>query len=325
MPSPKSMLYPSYLNLYQNGELAKRVNLARNLLKSCCICPRKCKVNRAKNEKGACSTGLKPKVSSYFLHHGEEPPISATSGSGAIFFTYCNLKCVYCQNYKLSQEGEGREVEPAELAEFMLKLQQQGAHNINLVTPTHVMPQILESLLIAIKGGLNLPLVYNTGGYELASIIKLLKAIVDIYLPDMRYADAFEAEKYSAAPNYPLFNQEAVKEMFRQVGNAQINKKGIIEKGLIIRHLVLPNHIAGSEKVFSFIKNELSSQCYISLMSQYFPCYKAGEFALINRRISYEEYQEAINSMTKLGLTSGWLQESRGLARFAGLNIKPNI
>ena len=325
MPNPKSMLYPSYLNLYQNGELSKRVNFARNLLKSCSICPRKCKVNRANNEKGACSTGLKTKVSSYFLHHGEEPPISATSGSGAIFFTYCNLKCVYCQNYKLSQEGEGREVEPAELAEFMLKLQRQGAHNINFVTPTHVMPQILESLLIAIKGGLNLPLVYNTGGYELASIIKLLDGIVDIYLPDMRYADSFEAKKYSSAPDYPLFNQKAVKEMHRQVGDAQINAEGVITKGLIIRHLVLPDNIAGTEQILTFIKNEISSTCHISLMSQYFPCYKAAEFALINRRISYEEYQEAINSMTKLGLTSGWIQESRGLARFAGLNIKPNI
>ncbi|MDP1853740.1 MAG: radical SAM protein [Candidatus Omnitrophota bacterium] len=319
------MLYPSYLNLYKTGELIKRVESAKKLLESCVICPRKCRINRLKDEKGVCKTGRNAIVTSYFLHHGEEPPISGTSGSGTIFFTHCNLKCVYCQNYKLSQEGEGREVKKEELAEFMLELQHQGAHNINLVTPTHVMPQILEALRVAIEKGLKIPLVYNTGGYELVPILRLLDGIIDIYLPDMRYADALIAEKYSNAYDYPSFNQKAVKEMYRQAGNAAINPNGVIEKGIIIRHLVLPNNIAGTEKILYFIKNELSGQCHISLMSQYFPCYKTCEFPLINRRISCEEYEIATGIMKKLGLTSGWVQESQGLARFAGLNIKPNV
>lgn len=318
-------LYPSYLNLYKSGELAKRANSAHDLLKSCAICPRRCLVNRLVNEKGACQTGRCAVVTSYFLHLGEEPPISGINGSGTIFFTYCNLKCAYCQNYKLSQEGEGREATKEELAGFMLSLQEQGAHNINLVTPTHVLPQILEALIIATEGGLKIPLVYNTGGYELAPIIKLLDGIVDIYLPDMRYGGGLEAKEYSDAADYPIYNQEAIKEMYRQVGNAQINSQGIIEKGLIIRHLVLPNNIAQTEKVLSFIKNELSGQCHISLMSQYFPCFKADKFPDINRRVSYEEYREAIDTMNKFGLSAGWIQEAGGLERFAGLNIKPNV
>lgn len=319
------MPYPSYLSLYKSGELIKRVASAKKLLKSCVICPRKCRIDRLKDERGVCKTGRYAIVTSYFLHHGEEPPISGTNGSGTIFFTHCNLKCVYCQNYKLSQEGEGREVKKEELAEFMLELQKQGAHNINLVTPTHVMPQILEALVVAIEKGLKIPLVYNTGGYELTPILKLLDGIIDIYLPDMRYADNNMAEKYSNAPNYPLYNQGAIKEMYRQVGNAVLNAQGTIEKGMIIRHLVLPNNVSGTDKILHFIKNELSGQCHISLMSQYFPCYKTCEFPLINRRISYEEYEIATDTMKKLGLTCGWIQESGGLSRFAGLNIKPNI
>lgn len=319
------MLYPAYLNLYKSGELSERVKSAYNLLKSCCICPRRCKVNRLKNEKGACLTGAKAIVSSYFLHYGEEPPISGERGSGTIFFAHCNLKCVYCQNYKLSQKGEGREVGKKELAGFMLNLQAQGAHNINLVTPTHVAPQILESLLLAIEGGLKIPLVYNTGGYELAPVLKLLDGIIDIYLPDMRYSNDTLAKKYSDAPDYSFFNRSAVKEMHRQVKDAKINADGIIEKGLIIRHLVIPNNISGTEKTLSFIKNNISHCCYISLMSQYFPCYKAGGFPEINRKITYEEYQETVEIMTKLELNEGWIQESGGLARFAGPNIKQNV
>lgn len=308
-----------------NAALDNLAEEAFKLLESCSICPRQCKVNRLKNEKGFCRTGLKAKVCSFMPHHGEEPPISGERGSGTVFFSYCNLGCAYCQNYKFSQMDEGREVDPQELAGFMLELQEMGCHNINLVTPTHVMPQILKALSIAIPKGLNLPLIYNTSGYELASILKLLDGIIDIYLPDMRYADAEMATKYSSAPDYPRHNQEALKEMHRQVGIAEFDGEGIIKSGLIIRHLVLPNNIAGTEKVMEFIARELSGDSYISLMSQYLPCYKAEELPEISRRITSDEYQAAKASMEKYGLHNGWTQESGGLERFAGTNIKPII
>jgi putative pyruvate formate lyase activating enzyme len=206
--------------------LNKVIEKTFGLLESCCICPRKCKVNRLKGELGFCKTGLLPRVCSFMPHHGEEPPISGTKGSGTIFFSYCNMACVYCQNYEFSQIGQGREVDFEELAHFMLELQNLDCHNINLVTPTHVMPQILKALGIAIPKGLKIPLVYNTGGYELPEIIKHLSGIIDIYLPDMRYADSNMAIKYSSAPDYPRYNQESVKEMHRQVGVADIDKTG---------------------------------------------------------------------------------------------------
>src|SRR3989338_8556180 len=235
-------MYPVYLESYKNGALESVVEKTFNMLKCCCICPRKCKVNRLNDERGFCRVGLKPKVASFMPHHGEEPPISGTSGSGTIFFSGCNMACLYCQNYEFSQLGEGREVEFEELANFMLQLQSMGCHNINLVTPTHVMPQILKALQLAIPQGLKIPIVYNTGGYELPEIIKLLDGIVDIYLPDMRYADNEMAIKYSSAPEYPKFNQTDLKEMHRQVGVAKIDNAGIIRRGVIIRHLVLPNN-----------------------------------------------------------------------------------
>lgn len=310
---------------YHNGNLNKLAEETFKLLESCSICPRKCKVNRLKNEQGFCKTGLKPKVCSFMPHHGEEPPISGKRGSGTIFFSYCNMNCAYCQNYQFSQMDEGREVDLEELAGFMLELQKMGCHNINLVTPTHVMPQILKALSIAIPKGLNLPLVYNTGGYELPQILKLLDGIVDVYLPDMRYADPAMAIKYSSAADYPRHNQEALKEMHRQVGVAIIDNEGIIKRGIIIRHLVLPNNIAGTERVMEFIANRISGDSYISLMSQYFPCYKANGLPEISRRITCEEYKAAKASMEKYNLHNGWTQESGGLERFAGTNIKPII
>jgi putative pyruvate formate lyase activating enzyme len=255
-------------------------------------------------------------------HQGEEPAISGVRGSGTIFFSNCNMCCVYCQNYEFSQEGRGREVEPEELAKFMLELQAMGCHNINLVTPTHVLPQILISLKIAILGGLNIPLVYNTSGYELPEIIRLLDGIIDIYLPDMRYADEASAVKLSNAPNYPEYNREAVKEMFRQAEPAQLDEEGIIKRGIIIRHLVLPNNISGTEKIMKFIAEELSVDTHISLMSQYLPYHKAAEFQEINRRLKLKEYEEAKEIMEKYGLSRGWVQESFGSERFAGVNIK---
>jgi putative pyruvate formate lyase activating enzyme len=316
---------PVYLESYRSGNLDKIIEKTFGMLKSCCICPRKCKVNRLKDQKGFCKTGLKPKVCSFMPHHGEEPPISGTRGSGTIFFSHCNMACVYCQNYEFSQLGKGRELEFEELADLMLELQKSGCHNINLVTPTHVMPQILKALKIAIAKGLKIPLVYNTSGYELSEILKLLDGIVDIYLPDMRYADSDAASRFSSAADYPEHNREAVKEMYRQVGTAAIDREGVIKRGLVIRHLVLPNHIAGTEKIMKFIAKEISKDTYISLMSQYSPYYKACEFKEISRRITPEEYKEAERIMHAFGLYNGWTQESGGLERFAGVHIKPSL
>lgn len=318
-------MQPSYLNLYKNGELDKRIEQAFKLLESCCICPRKCKVNRLKNEKGYCRTGLKPKVCSFMPHRGEEPPISGSRGSGTIFFSNCNMACIYCQNYEFSQLGQGREVEIEELAKFMLELQNIECHNINLVTPTHVIPQILKALKIAASQGLKIPIVYNTGGYELPQIIKLLDGIIDIYLPDIRYGDKDIARRLSDAPDYPEHNQTAVKEMHRQVGIARINEEGIIEKGIVIRHLVLPNNLSGTNVIMKFIAEKISKDTYISLMSQYLPYHKASQSNEASRRLKHEEYESAKETMKKYGLHNGWIQESYGSERFAGINIKPSL
>jgi len=316
-------MFPIYLEAQHSGRLNQLIEETFRLLESCSICPHQCKVNRLKGKSGFCKTGLKPKVCSFLPHHGEEPPISGSRGSGTIFFSYCNMACVYCQNYEFSQMGSGEEAGFEELADYMLQLQDMGCHNINLVSPTHVMPQFLKALSIAIPKGLKIPIVYNTGGYELPEIIKLLDGIVDIYLPDMRYADNEMSVKYSSAPDYPKYNQEALKEMHRQVGIAKTDNEGIIKKGVIIRHLVLPDNIAGTDKIMKFIATELSKDTYISLMSQYFPCYKAAQHKEILRRISSEEYESAKAAMEKYGLSNGWLQDSHGLDRFAGTNIKP--
>lgn len=302
--------------------LLERRDKAVKLLEKCSICPRRCGVNRLKGQKGFCRVGRLPIVYSHSPHFGEEPPISGTAGSGTIFFSYCNLKCVYCQNYKFSQLQEGKEVVIEVLAKYMLELQASGCHNINLVTPTHFMPQILEALVVATGSGLKIPLVYNTSGYELPNIIKLLDGIVDIYLVDMRYSDEKNAEKYSSAPRYPQYNQASVIEMHRQVGIAKFDKKGIIESGVIIRHLVLPNDIAGTEDIMRFISQKLSKDAYISLMSQYTPYYQAQEYPEISRRISCEEYEEAKKAMEKYGLYNGWVQEDCGLERLAGVHMK---
>ncbi len=316
---------PSYLKAYENGKLQRIADQLYNMLEACSICPRNCRVNRQKKEKGFCRTGLKPKVFNFMPHYGEEPPISGVKGSGTIFFSHCNMACVYCQNFKFSQKEEGREVDFNELAGFMLELQESGCHNLNLVTPTHILPQILKALLIAIPKGFKLPIIYNTSGYELKSVIELLNGIIDIYLADMRYADNNIAKEYSNAPDYPQYNQESLKEMFRQVGIAKFDKSSIITGGIIIRHLVLPNKLAGTEKIMEFIAKELSENTYISLMSQYTPYYKAGVHPKINRRITAQEYEEAQNIMQKFKLYNGWIQESHSLDKLAGVNIKRNI
>jgi putative pyruvate formate lyase activating enzyme len=291
-------------------ELQERIQAAYKLLESCRVCPRECGANRLMDEKtGFCRSGLNPVISSVSPHHGEEPPISGTKGSGTIFFTKCNLKCVYCQNYPISQMGNGVERSPGELACQMIWLQEQGCHNLNLVTPTHFMPQILKAIGIALERGFNLPIVYNTSGYESLEALRLLDGIVDIYMPDMRYSDDRMAVKYSVAPHYAEINRAAIKEMYRQVGNLVLDENGIAKKGLLIRHLVLPDGISGTEGIVKFLADEISKNVYVSLMSQYFPAYKATAMKELSRRITGEEYEEAYQIMQKYGLENGWVQE----------------
>jgi putative pyruvate formate lyase activating enzyme len=315
--------YPGYLNAYKSGELKKIADALFLSLESCQVCPRRCKVNRLDNKTGFCKTGPLPRIFSFMAHHGEEPPVSGTRGSGTIFFSHCNMGCLYCQNYEFSQLGKGRDYTFEELAQIMLNLQIQGCHNINLVTPTHVLPQILKSLELAIAAGLKIPLVYNTSGYELPGVIKSLAGIVDIYLADSRYGDNQAAKKLSKAADYVECNQAALFEMYRQVGAAEFNAEGLIKKGLIIRHLVLPSGLSQTEKVMKFIATELSEDAYVSLMSQYLPYHLARDYPEVNRRLKKEEYQEAKEILERYHLLNGWIQESYGEERFAGVNIKP--
>lgn len=315
----------SYLKSYQNGSLQEKAETLYKHLASCDICPRLCKADRLNNQVGFCKTGRKAKVYSYFCHHGEEPGISGTRGSGTIFFSSCNLRCVYCQNYEFSQTDKGKETREEELANFMLELEQEGAHNINFVTPTHNIPQILKAIVLAAEKGLKIPLVYNSSGYDSVETLRLLEGVFDIYLPDARYSDSQTSLKLSQAKDYPAINQQALKEMQRQVGSAQFNSDEIIEKGLLIRHLVLPNKLSGTAEIMSFIAQELGTDTYISLMSQYFPCHKAKDYPKLTRRLTLEEYQEAMDIMHSCGLHNGWVQDEQGLDRFAGTNIKTNI
>lgn len=288
--------------------LKERRDIAYSYLESCRLCPRECGVNRLKGEKGFCGVDARLWVSSYGPHYGEELPLSGDNGSGTIFFTYCNLKCVYCQNYTISQLGVGDMVSEKDLANMMLYLQRLGCHNINLVTPTHFLPQILSALAIALERGFNLPVVYNTSGYEKVEILKLLDGIVDIYLPDMRYSSDEYAVRYSSAPRYPEINRLAVKEMYRQVGNLVLDERGVAKRGLIIRHLVMPEDISGTEDVLKFIAEEISKDTYISLMAQYRPEYKARNIPPLNRRITSKEYKRALEIAKNLGLKNVWTQ-----------------
>jgi len=278
------------------------------LLEKCSVCPRNCNVNRLKNEIGFCKIGRNPKISAYNLHFGEEPPISGIRGSGTIFFTGCNLRCVFCQNYPISQRCHGNEITVEKLADIMMALQNQNAHNINLVTPTHVVPQIIEVILLAKNKGLKIPIVYNSGGYEKVETLKLLKGIIDIYMPDAKYSDDKMAEKYSDAKNYWKINKLALKEMHRQVGDLKL-KNEIATKGLLIRHLVLPDNIAGSKKGFEFIAKEISPRTHISIMAQYHPANRTDDFPELQRKITDKEYQQVLNWADEFRLTYGWRQE----------------
>jgi putative pyruvate formate lyase activating enzyme len=295
--------------MLSSKELRQRARRAGALLLDCELCPRRCGVNRLAGEKGYCRAGAAAKVASSNVHTGEEPPLSGTRGSGTIFFSYCTLHCVYCQNYPISQLGEGNEATAEELAAMMLTLERKKCHNINLVTPTHYIPQILEALALAVEQEFNLPVVYNTSGYELPETLALLEGVVDIYLPDMRYADSAPARLYSGAADYPEINRAAVKEMYRQVGDLLVDEHGIAARGLLIRHLVLPGNLAGTERTMEFIAEEISPDTYISLMSQYFPAYKAVGNPLLDRRITTAEYAAAQDIMETYGLVNGWIQE----------------
>lgn len=292
----------AYLSLYRSGELRDRVEAARSLLRNCRVCPRHCGVDRLNGELGKCRTPGEIMVSSYGPHFGEEAPLVGRNGSGTIFFTNCNLRCVFCQNYSTSQLGEGDKVSKEELACMMLSLQNKGCHNINLVSPTHVVPQILEALEMAVKSGLQLPLVYNSGGYDSIETLKLLDGIVDIYMPDMKYSDEKNAEKLSGVEDYPSINRAAVKEMHRQVGDLQINEDGIAQRGLLVRHLVLPHGLAGTREVVNFLVNEVSPDTYVNIMAQYHPCHKAFQFPSLSRRTSAGEFQEAVTLARQAGL-----------------------
>lgn len=300
--------YPAYLGLSESGELARRVGRAYAALKDCRLCPRDCGVNRLMGKRGVCRVGKIAGVASANLHFGEEPPITGTRGSGTIFFTGCNLRCHFCQNYPISQMMHGGPAPPYEIAEMMLGLQRRGAHNINLVTPTHVMPQFLAGLAIAVKKGLRLPIVYNCGGYEGMDALKLLDGIVDMYMPDIKYAARDAAAKCSDAPDYWDFVRPAVKEMCRQVGPLVMDEEGVGVHGLLIRHLVLPGGLASSEKVFEFIATELSRDVPVNLMSQYFPAHIAVDDPLLGRRITREEFTEAEAVLHRWGLDKGWIQ-----------------
>jgi len=293
---------PAYVALWRSHELHRRVRDAYERLAACDLCPRRCLVDRLAGELGACHTTALARVSSFGPHLGEEDPLRGWRGSGTIFFTRCNLHCQYCQNHDISQTDDGDLVEPDDLAAIMLRLQDMGCHNINLVSPSHVVPQILAGLLIAVEAGLRLPLVYNTGGYDALPTLALLDGVVDIYMPDMKYADAGHALRYSGVPDYPAVNRAAVKEMHRQVGDLQLDARGLAVRGLLVRHLALPGGLAGTEETVRFLAQEISPRTYLNVMSQYRPAYHAHEHPELNRPIGRAEYQAAVQVALAAGL-----------------------
>lgn len=293
---------PSYIKLYKNGELENRKEKLLSLLKECKLCPRNCGVNRLNNEIGFCGVGRKLMISSYGPHFGEESPLVGINGSGTIFITGCNLKCVFCQNYEISHLMEGKEITSEEFAKIMLYLQDIGCHNINIVTPTHIVPQFIEALIIAIDKGLCLPIVYNTGGYDNIETIKLLEGIIDIYMPDFKFYDNKVAYEFTKVSDYREKAKESIAEMYKQVGDLII-ENGIAKKGLLVRHLVLPNGLAGTREVAEFIST-LSKNTYINIMAQYRPCGEVSnnKYKKINRRITYEEFANAKKDAKEAGL-----------------------
>lgn len=292
----------SYLRLHETGELAKRIERLQAILGDCTLCPWHCHVNRQEDQKGYCRSGKLPMVSSYGPHFGEERPLVGRRGSGTIFLTWCNLRCVFCQNYDISQIGEGTEVAVKELAEMMVSLWLQGCHNINFVTPSHQIAQIVAALPYAVEQGMDIPLVYNCGGYEELETLRLLEGIFDIYMPDFKFGDSETAQRFSGPPHYVETAKAALKEMHRQVGDLTLDEQGVATRGLMVRHLVLPEHAAGTRAVANFIARELSRDTYVNIMDQYRPCFKAADFPPLDRRISRSEYEEALSIAREEGL-----------------------
>ena len=292
---------PSYLNLHESGELRSRAEAAREMLTECRICPRECRANRREEGQCYCGGGEEALVCSANPHFGEERPLVGRGGSGTIFFAGCNLGCVFCQNYEISHLRQGREVGAGELANIMLRLQRQGCENINFVSPSHYVPQILAALGSAIEGGLELPLVYNTGGYDAVSTLRLLEGVIDIYMPDAKYADPEVAGELSGAPDYPEVMRAALTEMHRQVGDLQVDDDGVAHRGLLVRHLVLPEGLAGTAEIMQFLAS-LSEDTYVNVMAQYRPCHEAFDHPRISRRITREEYREAVQAAFDAGL-----------------------
>ena len=304
---------PGYLALYRSGELKRRAEALEASLECCDICPRNCGVNRLKGELGFCHSGALPIVDTVCRHLGEEPPISGTKGSGTVFFGNCNLRCVYCQNHQISQNWrkmQSKEMEYQALAEKLLYLQNElSCHNINFVSPSHFVPQILKALMLAVPMGLKIPLVYNTSGYDSVETIKVLDGIIDIYLPDLRYASDKIAKRFSQVTDYVEHDRDVIKEMYRQVGNLVTDENDIAQRGLIVRHLILPERLAGSEESLTWLAKEVSPEVSISLMAQYYPAHHAARFPALCRRITEAEYSEAVDLLDKLGLENGWIQE----------------
>ena len=292
---------PRYLKL-KPDELKRRIKTAWQLAQQCRLCPHQCGVDRCNDEIGLCGIGAQAQVASYGAHPGEERPLSGTFGSGTIFFSGCNLHCIYCQNFDISQQPSGPTVSSQELANMMLDLQRRGCHNINFVSPTHVVPQILEALFAAIKGGLSLPLVYNTGGYDALPALRLLEGIFDLYLPDMKYQNGALAKSLSNAQDYPAINRRALREMHRQVGDLEVDEEGIAIKGLLIRHLVLPNDLADTPNAMAFVAERLSPNTAVNVMGQYRPEYRAHEAPKINRPVTRDEVRAAIEAAREAGL-----------------------
>ncbi|MBN1273982.1 MAG: radical SAM protein [Candidatus Aminicenantes bacterium] len=299
---PGKAFQAAYISAFKNGRLEQKVKQALAELENCRLCPRGCGVNRLKNERGFCRAGFKLEVASFSPHFGEESPLVGRKGSGTIFFTHCNLRCCFCQNYPISILGEGREVTFEQLGRMMVHLEKLGCHNINLVSPSHYVPQILAALKTAVEDGLSVPLVYNTGGYDSTAALKLLDGIIDIYMPDFKYMNAETASVYSQAADYPERTQKALKEMYRQVGDLVLDDRGIALRGLLIRHLVLPQNLAGTDEVVKFIASEISRWTYVNIMDQYYPCGKLPADSPIRKRLRPEEFREAVRAAKEAGL-----------------------
>lgn len=300
---------PGYLELAQKGALWERARVLEDLLNACALCPKRCRVNRNQGELGACGVDSRPKVAAMNIHPWEEPPISGTAGSGAIFFSGCTLQCLFCQNYPISQMGVGRMVSVHDLAEGMLRLQQRGAHNINLVTATHQLPAVVGALCLAVPRGLHVPIVYNTSGYERVKILRLLEGVVDIYLPDIKYDDAAAAQFCSGRDDYVHYSRSALVEMWRQVGALQMDKQGVGVRGMLVRHMVLPNNLSGTRGCLTFLHRRMGPNVWVSLMNQYFPAHKALSLPLLQRKASSREYRQALHILFELGLANGFVQD----------------